>query len=490
MFLGRSVTQHQAGLRRHGARDRRGSAPRHRRRTTSRAKRHPRDAPRQAARDGRRADEVRDHRRAARSSDIMDGREPRPPEDWDDRDLPSRCAKPRERRDGEAPTAASGTAALTRRPSARPCRALRFGPCKPADARLSRRRARSRRAGRDGRAERHARLVLRRRPLRRRATRPSSAGAARWWRRARAIIDVGGESTRPGAAPVDVDGGAAPRRAGHRGAGRASLASSISVDTSKPEVMRAAVAAGAGLINDVRALQAPGALEAAAASGAAVCLMHMQGEPRTMQADPRYDDVVAEVRGLPRSARPRPATARASPRERICVDPGIRLRQDAGAQPRAARGARRGSPTRGLPGAGRPVAQVDARHASRARPSASGWRAASRWRRSAVLRWRAIVRAHDVAATVDAVRSRAAQAAIATGGDDDGPQISSAPTASAAGSASDPMTVDFALRLASAAARVLAPQRRHGADRQGHAPLRLHVRGRARGRLRRRRRRT
>jgi len=69
----------------------------------------------------------------------------------------------------------------------------------------------------------------------------------------------------------------------------------ISIDTSKPAVMRAAVAAGAGMINDVRALRADGALEAAAELGVPVCLMHMQGEPRAMQADPEYDDVVAEV---------------------------------------------------------------------------------------------------------------------------------------------------------------------------------------------------
>jgi dihydropteroate synthase len=72
----------------------------------------------------------------------------------------------------------------------------------------------------------------------------------------------------------------------------------ISVDTSKPEVMRAAAAAGATLINDVRALRAPGASRPAVETGLPVCLMHMQGEPRTMQASRRYTDVVAEVRGV------------------------------------------------------------------------------------------------------------------------------------------------------------------------------------------------
>jgi len=110
-----------------------------------------------------------------------------------------------------------------------------------------------------------------------------------------AIIDVGGESTRPGSPPVPL----------HEELERVvpvveALAKAIdvpiSVDTTKPEVMRAAVAAGAGLINDIMALQAPGALEAAAELQVPVCLMHMQGVPRTMQERPEYRDVVAEVR--------------------------------------------------------------------------------------------------------------------------------------------------------------------------------------------------
>jgi dihydropteroate synthase len=109
-----------------------------------------------------------------------------------------------------------------------------------------------------------------------------------------AIIDVGGESTRPGAAPVslqeELDRVVRVIEAVSR-----ELDVLVSVDTMKPEVMREAVTAGAGLINDVLALQAPGALEAAAASGAAVCLMHMQGTPRSMQENPHYDDVVKEV---------------------------------------------------------------------------------------------------------------------------------------------------------------------------------------------------
>lgn len=136
-----------------------------------------------------------------------------------------------------------------------------------------------------------------------------------------AIIDVGGESTRPGAGAVtateEVDR-VAPviERLVHE------VAVPISVDTSKPEVMRAAVAAGAGLINDVRALREPGALETAAISGRPVCLMHMRGEPRTMQHDPAYDDVVSEVRDF-LVARMDAATTAGIPRERIIVDPGF-----------------------------------------------------------------------------------------------------------------------------------------------------------------------
>jgi len=136
-----------------------------------------------------------------------------------------------------------------------------------------------------------------------------------------AILDVGGESTRPGAEPVpaqqEIDR-VLPVIESICG----ELDVAVSVDTSKPEVMRAAVAAGAGLINDVYALRRPGALEAAAGLDAAVCLMHMQGEPRTMQADPRYDDVVVEVTEFLVS-RARECEAGGIGRERIVLDPGF-----------------------------------------------------------------------------------------------------------------------------------------------------------------------
>ena len=96
----------------------------------------------------------------------------------------------------------------------------------------------------------------------------------------------------------------------------------LSVDTSKPEVITAALRAGAHLVNDIRALRTPGALAAAAAGNAAVCVMHMQGEPATMQADPRYADVVAEVREflLERASACREAGIAV---DSICIDPGI-----------------------------------------------------------------------------------------------------------------------------------------------------------------------
>ncbi|MEN5271775.1 dihydropteroate synthase [Stenotrophomonas lactitubi] len=111
------------------------------------------------------------------------------------------------------------------------------------------------------------------------------------------LLDIGGESTRPGAAPVSID--EELRRVVpviEQLAARTPVP--ISIDTFKPEVMRAAVAAGAGLINDIFGLRQDGALEAAADTGVPVVLMHMQGEPGHMQADPQYDDVVTEVHGF------------------------------------------------------------------------------------------------------------------------------------------------------------------------------------------------
>jgi dihydropteroate synthase len=136
-----------------------------------------------------------------------------------------------------------------------------------------------------------------------------------------AIIDVGGESTRPGSFGVDaaterervvpvIEGIAA------------SLDVAISIDTSKVEVMEAAAQAGACIVNDVAALRAPGAREWAAEAGVGVCLMHMQGEPRTMQVDPRYHDVVSEVNAFLRHERAQCIAAGIAP-ESIALDPGL-----------------------------------------------------------------------------------------------------------------------------------------------------------------------
>jgi dihydropteroate synthase len=136
-----------------------------------------------------------------------------------------------------------------------------------------------------------------------------------------AIVDVGGESTRPGAHDVseqeEID-----RVVPVIEAIRSALDVAISVDTSKPGVMRAAVAAGATMINDVRALRAEGALEAAAELQQAVCLMHMQGQPRTMQQDPEYNDVVADVAQFLRE-RVSECTQAGIAEELLVIDPGF-----------------------------------------------------------------------------------------------------------------------------------------------------------------------
>ena len=136
-----------------------------------------------------------------------------------------------------------------------------------------------------------------------------------------AIIDIGGESTRPGAQPVTVQeeiDRVVPVIESLAG----ELDIPVSVDTSKPEVMTAAVRAGAGMINDVNALRAPGALAAAAAAAVPVCLMHMQGEPRTMQADPQYGDVLADIMEY-LAGRIAACEGAGIARNRLLIDPGF-----------------------------------------------------------------------------------------------------------------------------------------------------------------------
>ncbi len=135
------------------------------------------------------------------------------------------------------------------------------------------------------------------------------------------LLDVGGESTRPRAAPVSAEeewrriGGVIP-------AIRAKSSIPISVDTRKPEVARRAVTAGAAIVNDVSGLRDPAMADVVAEAGAGVVIMHMQGDPATMQADPHYDDVVAEVKAF-LARRMEAALSAGVPRESIVVDPGI-----------------------------------------------------------------------------------------------------------------------------------------------------------------------
>jgi dihydropteroate synthase len=214
------------------------------------------------------------------------------------------------------------------------------------------------------------------------------------------VIDVGGESTRPGSQAVSADE-EIRRVVPVIEALAARTQAPISVDTSKPEVMTAAVRAGASLINDVRALREPGALEAAAGTDAAICLMHMQGEPRTMQADPRYGDVVAEVRDFLRE-RAAACQARGIAKDRLLIDPGIgfgkRLEHNLALLA--------GVPA--LTGLGWPVLIGVSRKSmfgalldrSVDERIAGGIAAAT----AAVLAGASMVRTHDVAATVDAVK--------------------------------------------------------------------------------------
>lgn len=139
------------------------------------------------------------------------------------------------------------------------------------------------------------------------------------------LLDIGGESSRPGAEPVPVE--EELRRVMPVLEAVVALGVPVSVDTMKPQVMRAAIGVGAAMVNDILALRAPGALEAVAGSDVAVCLMHMQGEPRTMQVNPTYGDVVREVRDF-LAERVAAAEAAGIERSRIVVDPGFGFGKD------------------------------------------------------------------------------------------------------------------------------------------------------------------
>jgi len=214
------------------------------------------------------------------------------------------------------------------------------------------------------------------------------------------ILDIGGESTRPGAAAVSLDEEMArvlpliERIA-------AEFDVPVSIDTSKPELMRAAVAAGAAMINDVSALRVPGAVAVIAALGVPVCLMHMQGEPRSMQAAPQYDDVLADViRFL--ADRVTVCVAAGIARERLLIDPGFGFGKTLQHNLALLRGLGQfrqlglpiliGISRKSMLGAitGKPVGE---------RQTASVAAALM-----AVERGARVVRVHDVAATVDALR--------------------------------------------------------------------------------------
>jgi dihydropteroate synthase len=134
------------------------------------------------------------------------------------------------------------------------------------------------------------------------------------------ILDIGGESTRPGARPVALE--EERSRVLPVIEALASCGRPISIDTRKPELMREGVAAGASMVNDIGALESSDALEALARTSAAVCLMHKQGEPQTMQQNPRYEDVVSEVRDY-LASRMKAAERGGIARNRIVIDPGF-----------------------------------------------------------------------------------------------------------------------------------------------------------------------
>ena len=219
-----------------------------------------------------------------------------------------------------------------------------------------------------------------------------------------AIIDVGGESTRPGAQPVSADEELRRVLPVIEQLHKATRAV-ISIDTSKPQVMRLAAAAGAGFINDVRALREPGAMEAAVASGCAVCLMHMQGEPRTMQEAPSYRDVVQEVRAF-LEGRAQSCRAAGLAPERIVIDPGFgfgkTLEHNLELLRRLAQLTEGGLPV--LVGLSRKsiVGKLTGR------PAGERLHGSVALAVIATLNGARIIRAHDVAATVDALKTVAA----------------------------------------------------------------------------------
>ena len=223
------------------------------------------------------------------------------------------------------------------------------------------------------------------------------------------VLDIGGESTRPGAAEVDVDEElrrvlpVIERLA-------ATVAVPISIDTSKPEVMRAAVSAGASMINDAFALRRDGALDMAATLGVPVVLMHMQGEPRSMQEAPAYDDVVAEVHRF-LAERIFNAEMAGIARKNIVVDPGFGFgkstRHNLQLLAQLQRFTELGVPVLAGLSRKKTIGELTGRDDPRQRVSGSVAAHLIAAQRGALL-----LRVHDVAATVDALKVWNALAAV------------------------------------------------------------------------------
>ncbi len=212
------------------------------------------------------------------------------------------------------------------------------------------------------------------------------------------ILDIGGESSRPGAEPVGLD--EELRRVMPVLEQLAQLPVPVSVDTCKPEVMRRAVAAGAAMVNDINALREQGALEALAEGQAAVCLMHMQGGPRTMQQDPHYVDVVSEVNEF-LMQRVEAAQRAGITRDRIVIDPGFGFGKNTGHNLELLRG------LPSIAGLGQPVMVGLSRKSLfgkiTGKPVADRVCASVAAALLAAERGAALVRVHDVAATRDAL---------------------------------------------------------------------------------------
>jgi dihydropteroate synthase len=212
------------------------------------------------------------------------------------------------------------------------------------------------------------------------------------------ILDIGGESSRPGAEPVGLD--EELQRVMPVLEQLAHLPVPVSIDTCKPEVMRRAIAAGAAMVNDINALREPGALEAVAESQAAVCVVHMQGKPRTMQQDPHYEDVVSEVTEF-LAQRVEAAQQAGIARERIVIDPGFGFGKKTGQNLELLRGLPR------IAGLGQPVLVGLSRKSLfgkiTGKPVAGRVSASVAAALLAVERGAVLVRVHDVAATRDAL---------------------------------------------------------------------------------------